>query len=642
MEKRPIGASRLPTVRITGDSSESPPSLRGTRVRIVLGRYRLRRRLGSGAFGTVWLARDERLDRDVAVKIVPRERISEGRFEREARAAAQLSHPGIVTLYEAAIDDEGAYLVSELVRGDTLAVALEDGRLSDRDIVRIGIALCDALAHAHAHGVVHRDIKPSNVLLPDSPDERRRAGQAHRLRGRPPDRRRPPDAHRRRRRHCGVHGARAGGGQGRGRGGRPLLAGFGAVRGAHRRQPGRDRGRPASARGVWPCTCPRCAASVATFPASSVRASIWRCVLARASGAQSPSSARALSVSLIQVGDAPGVVASPWPKRTRPLRSRDPAARRVPVARPAWSSGDRLSIGPARDRDRPTSEPRASSARRTMAGPRRRGGRDRDPGRVAGIARPRAVGAGPRGRGRRCRAGGGGAAPPGLGRARAARRRHPGGSGPARAGRSCCCARDCYPCCCCLAARRRGRCRRPPPRWARSASPAPGRRSRRGPSVPGAARRWRSPAGSGWRSPRRWRTPICTRAGRRRRPPHRPGCRLCSRPSITSWRRLRAPNGRLRPGLGGRRGGASAAGGSGADCRSRWCWSRCGRRLLSLRSLHSSVSTTLAALECLPPRCSAQSPARSSRLRRRPSEAGVVAIEPCHPRSMDRRLAAQP
>jgi serine/threonine protein kinase len=168
VEKRPIGASRLPTVRITGTQANPRRAARDAGP-LVLGRYGLRRRLGSGAFGTVWLARDERLERDVAVKIVPRERISEGRFEREARAAAQLSHPGIVTLYEAAIDDEGAYLVSELVRGNTLAVALEDGRLSDRDIVRIGSALCDALAHAHAHGVVHRDIKPSNVLIPDAP-----------------------------------------------------------------------------------------------------------------------------------------------------------------------------------------------------------------------------------------------------------------------------------------------------------------------------------------------------------------------------------------------------------------------------------------------------------------------------------------
>ncbi|MGZ4293410.1 MAG: protein kinase domain-containing protein [Solirubrobacteraceae bacterium] len=136
---------------------------------MVLDRYRLARRLGTGAFGTVWLARDERLERDVAVKILARERIMGGRFEREARAAARLSHPAIVTLYEAAVDDEGAYLVSELVRGETLGALLEDGRLSDRDIVSIGIALCDALQHAHDHGVVHRDVKPSNVLVPEAP-----------------------------------------------------------------------------------------------------------------------------------------------------------------------------------------------------------------------------------------------------------------------------------------------------------------------------------------------------------------------------------------------------------------------------------------------------------------------------------------
>jgi eukaryotic-like serine/threonine-protein kinase len=136
---------------------------------VVLGRYRLHRRLGAGAFGTVWMARDERLDRDVAVKIVPRERIVGGRFEREARAAARLAHPGIVTLYEAGADDEGAYLVSELVRGATLDELIDAGRLSDRDVVTIGIALCDALAHAHSQGVVHRDVKPSNILVPEHP-----------------------------------------------------------------------------------------------------------------------------------------------------------------------------------------------------------------------------------------------------------------------------------------------------------------------------------------------------------------------------------------------------------------------------------------------------------------------------------------
>ena len=131
----------------------------------ILGRYRLTKQLGSGAFGTVWSARDERLDRDVAVKILPRERVIHQRFEREARAAARLQHPAIVTLYEAAVDDEGAYLVSELVRGRTLDHMLEAGKLSDRDILGIGAALCEALGHAHDQGVIHRDVKPSNILV---------------------------------------------------------------------------------------------------------------------------------------------------------------------------------------------------------------------------------------------------------------------------------------------------------------------------------------------------------------------------------------------------------------------------------------------------------------------------------------------
>ncbi|HEV2821290.1 MAG TPA: serine/threonine-protein kinase [Solirubrobacteraceae bacterium] len=139
---------------------------------LVLDRYRLAGRLGSGGFGVVWAARDERLGRDVAVKLVPINADAPARAgqraRREALAAARLGHPGIVALYEAGRDRDHYVLVSELVRGRTLAALLGEGALSDRDVLRIGALLADALTHAHARGVIHRDVKPSNVLCPES------------------------------------------------------------------------------------------------------------------------------------------------------------------------------------------------------------------------------------------------------------------------------------------------------------------------------------------------------------------------------------------------------------------------------------------------------------------------------------------
>ncbi|MFA9270403.1 MAG: serine/threonine-protein kinase, partial [Baekduiaceae bacterium] len=141
---------------------------------LLLGRYRLLKRLGEGGMGVVWLADDTRLHRRVAVK-----RINGGaevggakRAGREAVAAARLAHPAVVALYEAGQSDDGDWiLVCELVRGPTLQVLMRDGDLSDRDVAEIGIALCDALEHAHGRGVVHRDLKPANVICPDATDE---------------------------------------------------------------------------------------------------------------------------------------------------------------------------------------------------------------------------------------------------------------------------------------------------------------------------------------------------------------------------------------------------------------------------------------------------------------------------------------
>jgi hypothetical protein len=134
---------------------------------VVAGRYRLGRRLGSGGFGTVYEAHDERLDRLVAIKVIPAHGPAPERAQREALAAARLHHPGIVAVFDAGDDGEGRYLVSELVRGRTLDVLEREGALSDRDVLRVGLALADALDHAHERGVIHRDVKPQNVIVPD-------------------------------------------------------------------------------------------------------------------------------------------------------------------------------------------------------------------------------------------------------------------------------------------------------------------------------------------------------------------------------------------------------------------------------------------------------------------------------------------
>jgi hypothetical protein len=145
-----------PTQRLSGS---------GEGARLILGRYRLERRLGAGGFGVVWLAWDEKLEREVAVKAIPRQGGAGERVEREARAAARLNHPGIVAVYELASDEHDVYLVSELVRGRTLAELVRARAIADRDVARIGIALCEALEHAHARGVIHRDVKPQNVMV---------------------------------------------------------------------------------------------------------------------------------------------------------------------------------------------------------------------------------------------------------------------------------------------------------------------------------------------------------------------------------------------------------------------------------------------------------------------------------------------
>jgi eukaryotic-like serine/threonine-protein kinase len=159
-----------------GAPSQQPPE-----ETLVLGRYRLLERLGTGGFGTVWRAHDELLHREVAVKRIwlgaGGGSIDSDRATREAQATARLSHPAIVALYEAHAIEHAFYLISELVDGQTLAHLITADTLSDEEVLEIGIALADALAHAHARGVIHRDIKPQNVLVPDHVGDARGAAK---------------------------------------------------------------------------------------------------------------------------------------------------------------------------------------------------------------------------------------------------------------------------------------------------------------------------------------------------------------------------------------------------------------------------------------------------------------------------------
>jgi CRP-like cAMP-binding protein len=134
----------------------------------VVGRFELVRELGRGGFGVVWEARDLQLGREVAFKAMRRRRASEQPGQRllhEAAAAARLSHPNIITLYDMGRGEYGPYLVLELLRGEPLDRRLDGKPLPAREVLRVASQVAAGLAHAHAHGVVHRDLKPENVFV---------------------------------------------------------------------------------------------------------------------------------------------------------------------------------------------------------------------------------------------------------------------------------------------------------------------------------------------------------------------------------------------------------------------------------------------------------------------------------------------
>ena len=141
------------------------PLLPGAR----LGPYEILAPLGAGGMGEVWRARDTRLDRDVAIKVLP-ERLAQdqaalSRFEREAKVLAALSHPNLLGILDFGREEELVYAVTELLEGKTLRSRLSTTELSWREAAKIGVAVAEGLAAAHARGIVHRDLKPENVFL---------------------------------------------------------------------------------------------------------------------------------------------------------------------------------------------------------------------------------------------------------------------------------------------------------------------------------------------------------------------------------------------------------------------------------------------------------------------------------------------
>ena len=137
-----------------------------------LGPYEIQSPLGAGGMGEVYRAKDTRLDRVVAIKVLASHLSSspelKQRMEREARAISSLNHPHICHLYDIGSQDSTDYLVMEFLEGETLAERLRKGALPLNETLKIGAAVSEALAAAHRQGIVHRDLKPGNIMLTKS------------------------------------------------------------------------------------------------------------------------------------------------------------------------------------------------------------------------------------------------------------------------------------------------------------------------------------------------------------------------------------------------------------------------------------------------------------------------------------------
>src|SRR5215469_9718536 len=134
-----------------------------------LGPYEIESQLGAGGMGEVYRARDPRLRRDVAIKVIPAsfatdtERLR--RFEQEAHAVAALNHPNILAIYDVGGSNGAPYVVSEMLEGETLRDRLRSGPLSTRKVLDYGLQIARGLAAAHEKGIIHRDLKPENLFI---------------------------------------------------------------------------------------------------------------------------------------------------------------------------------------------------------------------------------------------------------------------------------------------------------------------------------------------------------------------------------------------------------------------------------------------------------------------------------------------
>jgi len=173
---------RIQRIRLAGDTINHQPAgsrkddtviLQETEIKPTIGRYEISRELGRGAMGTVYLGKDPKINREVAIKTLRYEEIEEERlletkkrFFLEAEAAGKLSHPNIVTIYDVGEDSDLAYMAMELLDGtDLVRYCSRDNLLPVPEVVRIVGLVAGALDYAHRNGVVHRDIKPSNIMI---------------------------------------------------------------------------------------------------------------------------------------------------------------------------------------------------------------------------------------------------------------------------------------------------------------------------------------------------------------------------------------------------------------------------------------------------------------------------------------------